>query len=300
VTVTVECPGKFMVTSGAVPLSTCLVYDDRREVRILLARMLAEVPGVRRVIPVTSAEGLLSLAGEPGHLVVIGTRRPASTGLDAIRRILALRSSAVILVVGSGGDVRPVGAAVAAGATAFVRWDAPPALVRILVDSLDRAGPSLPELTVGPAPASPADGRGGERPRTVPSDLGISPRELEVLHGISRGLSNRELSRQLDLSENTVKSHVRRLFSRLGVHERAHAVARAYRLGLFACPAPEMSTRQGDTHRPAEFDGRSRHRGPDRAGRRLRPVLSTSLRVEGEARASGRPLPVAPIRRGGP
>jgi DNA-binding NarL/FixJ family response regulator len=292
-----------MVTSGAVPLSTCLVYDERREARIHLARVLAEVPGVRRVIPVTSVERLLSLAGELGHLVVIGTHRPASTGPDAIRRILALRPGAVILVVGSGGDARPVGTAVAAGATGFVRWDAAPALVRILVDSLDRAGASLAELTVGPAPASPAEGRGGERPRAVPSDLGISPRELEVLDGISRGLSNRELSRQLDLSENTVKSHVRRLFSRLGVHERAHAVARAYRLGLFACPAPRTPTRREGPDRPAELDGRSRHRGPNRVGWQPRPLLSTraaSVRVDGEARESGRPLTAAPIRRGGP
>lgn len=291
-----------MFTSGAVPLSTCLVYDDRREARIHLARMLAEVPGVRGVVPVTTVDGLLRLAGEPGHLVVIGTRRPAATGLDAVRRVLFHRPGAVILVVGSGEDARSVTAAVATGATGFVRWDAAPVLVRILMDSLDQ-GSALSGLTVGPARASPVDTRRGERPRTVPSDLGISSRELEVLDGISRGLSNRELGRQLAVSENTIKSHVRRLFARLGVHERAHAVARAYRLGLLGCPESGTSARHEDSDRPAESDGRPPHRGPNRARWQPRPVLGArpaSARGDRDARESDRSLTVASIPRGGP
>jgi ATP/maltotriose-dependent transcriptional regulator MalT len=72
--------------------------------------------------------------------------------------------------------------------------------------------------------------------RAVQERLGMSERELEVLTAISHGLSVAEIGRDLRLSDNTVKSHIRRLFVKLGVHERAHAVARAYRSGLFACP----------------------------------------------------------------
>jgi two-component system nitrate/nitrite response regulator NarL len=284
-----------MVTSGAVPLSTCVVYDGRREARGHLARMLAEVPGVRRLIPVASVEGLLVLAGEPGHVVVIGTPGPASGGVDVVRAVLASRSDAVILVVGSVEDARPASAAVAAGAVGFVRWDASPALVRTLVDSLAGLGPSLSGLTFSPASASPADGRRVERPCSIPSDLGISRRELEVLDGIGRGLSNRELSRKLDLSENTIKSHVRGLFSRLGVHERAHAVARAYRLGLFV---PE-----GDSDRSAALGGRGQRRVPKRSRWQARPAPGphfAGVRDDGGARAAARVLPGgAPAHRAG-
>jgi DNA-binding NarL/FixJ family response regulator len=268
-----------MVTSVAILLSTCVVYDDRRQTRIHLAHMFAEVPGVRRLVPVTSVERLLlSVAEELGHVVVIGPHGPASTGADVVQRVLARRSGAVILVVGSADDARPVSAAVASGAVGFVRWDASPALVRTLVDSLARVGSSPSEHSFDPAPASPAEGRWVERPCTISSELGISRRESEVLDGISRGLSNREISRQLGLSENTVKSHVRQLFSRLGVHERAHAVARAYRMGIFPPFAPGMLPREGDFGRPAELGGRVQHRGQRQAAREPHPVRRRTLR----------------------
>ena len=277
-----------MVTSSAVSRSVCVVYDDRRQARIQLARMFAEVPGVRRVIPVSSVDGLVSLAGEPGAVVVVGTRRPASVGADAIRRVLALRSGAAVVVVGGDEDACPVSSAVAAGAVGFLRWDAAPVLVRTLVDSLAGADSGRPPCSTpdddgtrrvvdhasGPPPVSPADGCPGgyQAGCTVPSDLGISRRELQILHGISRGFSNRELSRQLELSENTVKSHVRRLFSRLGVHERAHAVARAYRLGLFAHPLSGPSTGEGGPDRAARLAGRPPRRVPDQWRMQPRPV----------------------------
>jgi ATP/maltotriose-dependent transcriptional regulator MalT len=61
------------------------------------------------------------------------------------------------------------------------------------------------------------------------------------------GLSNAQIGRELYLSNNTVKSLARRLFSKLGVHERAHAVARAYRLGLFATAAEGPRLRETES-----------------------------------------------------
>ena len=57
---------------------------------------------------------------------------------------------------------------------------------------------------------------------------------MQVLGGISEGMSYAEIGRELYLTDNTVKSHASRLFMKLEVHERAHAVARAYRVGLLA------------------------------------------------------------------
>jgi DNA-binding NarL/FixJ family response regulator len=72
--------------------------------------------------------------------------------------------------------------------------------------------------------------------RPAPADqpaapLELATRELEVLRGMAEGLPNAEIGRQLYIAEDTVKTHARRLFRKLGVHDRAHAVAFGFRAG---------------------------------------------------------------------
>ena len=62
--------------------------------------------------------------------------------------------------------------------------------------------------------------------------LGISPRELEVLRELAAGLSNKEIARRLEVSPNTVKTHVTRLFEKLGARRRTEAIHRARELGI--------------------------------------------------------------------
>jgi DNA-binding CsgD family transcriptional regulator len=78
----------------------------------------------------------------------------------------------------------------------------------------------------GRAPVVP-DGN----PKAV-STLGISPRELEVLQELAAGRSNKEIARELDVSPNTVKTHVARLFEKLGARRRTDAIQRARELGI--------------------------------------------------------------------
>ena len=215
-------------------MSVCLVYDDRRNARERLGCMFGAVPGVQRVIGVASAEELiLRLVGEPGQVAVVGTQRAVPSGLDAIRRVLALRPDAAVVAVGSRDDGATVSAAVAAGARGFVRWDASPVVILSLVNTLTAM--CFEEPSNDPRASGPVADVSVRS--TVQLRLGISSREMQVLGGISQGLSNAEIGRELYLSDNTVKAHARRLFGKLGVHERAHAVALAYRCGLFACPA---------------------------------------------------------------
>jgi DNA-binding NarL/FixJ family response regulator len=260
-------------------MSVCVVYDDRRSARERLGSMFATVPGVERVIGVASADELVRrLVGEPGQVAVVGTQRAVPSGLDAIRRVLALRPGAAIIAVGSHDDCATASAAVAAGARGFVRWDASPVVTLSLVHALTTMS------FVEPSPvrrASRIDGsitRPGSSPQqdgaladpgagpvgdvsvrsTVQVQLGISQRELQVLGGISQGLSNAEIGRELYLSDNTVKSHARRLFGKLGVHERAHAVALAYRCGLFTCPATVPSHERRGSSPPPSGGARAR------------------------------------------
>lgn len=80
-----------------------------------------------------------------------------------------------------------------------------------------------------PVPATPF-----VRDNEKVSELGITPRELEILEQIASGKSTREIAEALFVSENTVKTHASRLFDKLGAKRRTQAVAEAKRLGLIA------------------------------------------------------------------
>ena len=71
-----------------------------------------------------------------------------------------------------------------------------------------------------------------DMPRQRVAPRGLTEREMQVLRGMSQGKSNAEIGRDLFVSEDTVKTHARRLFRKLGARDRAHAVAEAFRGGL--------------------------------------------------------------------
>nr|WP_173158520.1 response regulator transcription factor [Phytohabitans suffuscus] len=83
-----------------------------------------------------------------------------------------------------------------------------------------------PSWRVGP--------RTGDRPEVVARRMTLTERELQVLRGMADGKSNAEIGRELFVSEDTVKTHARRLFRKLGARDRAHAVAAGFRAGLVA------------------------------------------------------------------
>jgi len=71
----------------------------------------------------------------------------------------------------------------------------------------------------------------------------LSARELDVLEGMGNGSSNADIGRAMFISEDTVKTHARRLFRKLGARDRAHAVALGFRQGLLVADRPEETTR---------------------------------------------------------
>ncbi|MEH0845998.1 response regulator transcription factor [Micromonospora sp. CPCC 205711] len=85
-----------------------------------------------------------------------------------------------------------------------------------------------------PEPAAPAGQRSAPGARNGRAPVGLTERELQVLLGMAEGKSNAEIGRELFVSEDTVKTHARRLFRKLGARDRAHAVAAGFRAGLVA------------------------------------------------------------------
>ncbi|MEO7124626.1 MAG: response regulator transcription factor [Nakamurella sp.] len=195
-------------------MTTALVCDERRTVREMLLKIMSAVESIDSIETVAGGDELLSrYAREATDVVLIGTQRALTTGVETVRQLLAAHPAAAVIVFGSPDDIPSITAAIAAGARGFLRWDATrPELLMALSDS-----------SAGGAPA--ARGKGGE------SGPSLTDREMQVLHGMSRGRSNGEIGEELFLSEDTIKTHARRLFKKLGARDRAHAVAIGFRRG---------------------------------------------------------------------
>ncbi len=205
-------------------MTKALVLDERRRVREALRELLSDVPGMDRVDTVVSAEELLErYPTERPDVVLIGSQRAITSAVETCRRLLAHDPGAVIILVGAPEDAPSVAAAVAAGARGYLRWDASPIEVSVGVARGGSQWASDPEPP-GPRPLRAA------RPPTVT----LTEREMQVLLGMSQGKSNAGIGRDLYLSEDTVKTHARRLFKKLEVSDRAQSVAIGFRMGLLS------------------------------------------------------------------
>jgi DNA-binding NarL/FixJ family response regulator len=224
--------------------TTVWVYDERRRVRDDVAARLVALPFVGRVEVVADAASLLSrLAQRMPDVLLVGTQRAVDTGLTAATQALRAYPNLNVLVLGAPDDADSVRAAVAFGARGYLRWDATPiemglGLSRVGLRADGRVPHQLPTQQVpawsGAAPLA------GSQPTTVRSTVReltpvqLSMREMQVLTGMSQGKSNAQIGRELYLSEDTIKTHARRLFRKLGAKDRAEAVATGFRRGIMS------------------------------------------------------------------
>jgi DNA-binding NarL/FixJ family response regulator len=220
------------------------VYDERRRVRDDVASRLVALAFVGRVEVVGDAASLMSrLATRMPDVLIVGTQRAVDTGLSAATQALRAYPGLPVLVLGAPDDAESVRAAVAFGARGYLRWDASSIEMGL---GLSRVGlradgaPRIPQQTAGSAPVwSGAAPLNGSAPTTVRSTVreatpvaALSMREMQVLSGMSQGKSNAQIGRELYLSEDTIKTHARRLFRKLGAKDRAEAVATGFRRGI--------------------------------------------------------------------
>ncbi|SEF62117.1 two component transcriptional regulator, LuxR family [Actinacidiphila yanglinensis] len=167
-------------------------------------------------------------------LVLMDIRMPGTDGLEATRRILSGdggHEPRVVILTTFDLD-HYVYAALAAGASGFLLKDVTPeylvAAVRLVRAGDALLAPAITRRLVGRFATAAAPGAAA-----VHRDLAaLTPRELEVLGLLAKGLSNAELAGHLHVSEATVKTHVTRVLSKLRLRDRAQAVVAAYETGL--------------------------------------------------------------------
>jgi DNA-binding NarL/FixJ family response regulator len=200
-----------------------LIVDDHPVVRDGLRGMFTGADGFEVVGEAgDGAQGVLLAESLRPDVVLMDLRMPELDGVAAIRRLTALGAPCHVLVLttyDTDSDVLP---AIEAGATGYLLKDAPR-------DELFRAVRSAArgDAVLSPSVASRLMGRVRE-----PAQEPLSGRELEVLGLIARGATNREAAGKLFISEATVKSHLLHIYAKLGVNDRAAAVATAFERGL--------------------------------------------------------------------
>jgi DNA-binding NarL/FixJ family response regulator len=164
---------------------------------------------------------------------------PEMDGIEAIRRVRGLDIPVGILVLTSFSGADQVIPAIRAGADGYLLKDAGPAALTDAIRAVHRGEALLSPEAAAVVMARVADdgppGRAGAEtaaPPPHPELDRLTPREREVLAGLGRGLSNRQLAAELFVSEKTVKTHVSNLLAKLRLTDRTQAALFAVRAGV--------------------------------------------------------------------
>jgi DNA-binding NarL/FixJ family response regulator len=204
------------------------------------------VPSLAPVRAAASVDELVTLARRvPPTIVLLDAHLPSPGPVEAIRRLRAVPSQSTVVMLAVPGDEIALDRAIALGARGYLAPDVGRAELAAVAAHI-LASPALPSGAGGgggqdglvahgavasaPTPVVtrtelPAQSTGG-------TEVSLTKREVEVLVGMSNGRSNAQIGQELFLSEDTIKTHARRLFRKLGAADRAQAVAIGLRRGL--------------------------------------------------------------------
>jgi DNA-binding NarL/FixJ family response regulator len=223
--------------TGGVVLIRVVVVDDQAVIRTGLRTMLEHETDLTIVGEAgNGAEAVDLVARARPDVVLMDVRMPEIDGIEATRRILAAEAPPpAVLVLTTFDDDEYVFGALRAGAAGFLLKDAGADVLVAAVRTV-AAGDALVDASVTRRLVErwvALDASSAPSPRPVPAAVGtLSAREREILAGLARGRTNKELADDLIVSEATVKTHVSNLLTKLGVRSRVQAVVLAYEAGV--------------------------------------------------------------------
>jgi len=209
-----------------------VLVEDDRPLREALRVLLDGTPGMRCVAAFGAVEEALAWRGpEAPHVLLLDIELPGRSGSEAVPDLLARwpGSAAVMLTVFEEED--RIFEALCNGAVGYILKRAP--RLRLLE--------AICEVHEGGSPMSPEIARkairelqrlGRPRPPLPPDAAPLTPQDLRLLRLLAEGRGYREAAAEMEVSINTVRNHIRRIYEKLQVHNRAEAVAKGLRANL--------------------------------------------------------------------
>ena len=201
-----------------------VIADDHAVVRHGLRQLLSTFADVELVGDAADGEAAVALCAERRpDVVLMDLEMPEVDGVEATRRIKSENPAAAVVVLTSVSDRDRIMRALDAGAAGYLLKDVEPEELRKAIEAAAR----------GDAPLDPRAARMllSARQAAAPAE-DLSAREREVLLMVADGLANKQIARQLSISEKTVKAHLTSVFRRIGVADRTQAALWAERNGL--------------------------------------------------------------------
>jgi DNA-binding NarL/FixJ family response regulator len=222
-------------TPDPLPIHVAIVEDDpgfrdalSRVVQAALDMQLAGMAGTR-------AEGLALLQGPPADVLLVDLGLPDGSGIDVILAAALLWPSCSIMVSTNFGDETHVMRSIEAGAAGYLLKDSSPAKMIDEIRSLASGGSPISPIIARQVLARFRQGSAADASdQAQPTDSSalLSSREKEVLDFITKGFSTSEIAKLMQLSHFTVRTFVRRIYSKLKVKSKAEAIYEARTLGL--------------------------------------------------------------------
>jgi DNA-binding NarL/FixJ family response regulator len=208
-----------------------VIADDHPVVRDGLCAMLDTQPDIEVVGEATTgAEALDMVRSLRPDLVLMDLQMPELDGASATQRITAEHEDVHVLVLTTYDTDADINRAIEAGATGYLLKDARREdlfqAVRLAAQGKSMLSPGVASRVLGKMRA--------------PAEESLSNREIEVLGAVAQGLSNREVARELHVSEATVKTHLLHVFAKLGVDDRTAAVTVALERGIIRLGRPQI------------------------------------------------------------
>jgi len=211
-----------------------LLVDDDALVRAGLQMILSSADDLQVVGEAENgAQAVEAVAAHRPDVVLMDVRMPVMDGLSAAKAITSRPAAPAVVMLTTFDLDEYVFQALQAGATGFLLKDTPPrellAAVRVVAAGEAMLSPTVTKRLVGHFAADASNPRRREATQSLQL---LTDREREVLGAVGQGMSNAEIGRALFMSEATVKTHVSRLLTKLGAHNRVQVAIVAHDAGL--------------------------------------------------------------------
>lgn len=207
---------------AAVPPCRLLVVDDHTLFRRGLVALLAADPGVQVVGEAGDAAEAVRLAAQlQPDLVLLDNHLPGATGIQSLAGLKEAAPATRVVLLTVSEDAEDLQAALRGGAQGYLLKTIDGDLLAAAIRRVMAGEPVISSEMTGKLVT--AFQAGGAAPAPADPLAQLSPREQEVLAGIARGQSNKEIARHLDIAETTVKIHVQHILRKLGLTSRVQA-----------------------------------------------------------------------------